>query len=150
ARWNAVLNNVKAGVGASPSQRPRTRLARLRRAWPILLAVPAIAAAAAILLAFSPLWRPPSALPVKNGDENTEAIYSVASQQDVEIISVRPADLPHVVVGESPLGEKLTFVSAADVYVQGLQPDLDGMTPRVQTGANSGMPMVIAPLSREP
>jgi anti-sigma factor RsiW len=152
ARWNAVIRNVKAGVGIIPAEQNHSgsRLAKLRRGWPLLLAVPMIAAAAAIVVALAPLWRPPTTLPIKGPEENADSVFSVASQQDVEIISVRPADWQHVVVGESPLGEKVTFVSAADVYVHGLQPDWDGMTPRVQSGANSGMPMIIAPLSREP
>jgi anti-sigma factor RsiW len=152
ARWNAVLRNVKAGIGIGPAEQTHSgsRFAKLRRTWPILLAVPVIAAAAAILLALAPLWRPPTTPPVRNGDDNSESVYSVASQQDVDIISVRPADWQHVIVGESPLSEKVVFASAADVNVHGLQPDWDGMTPRVQSGANSGMPMVIAPLTREP
>jgi anti-sigma factor RsiW len=154
-RWNAVLHNVKAGIGVgiSPAEQGHSgsRLAKLRRGWPLLLAVPVIAAAAAILVALAPLGRPPTTPPaVKNGDDNSESVYSVASQQDVEIISVRPADWQHVVVGESPLADKVTFATAADVNVHGVQPDWDGMTPRLQSGANSGMPMIIAPLSREP
>ncbi|HEV3145871.1 MAG TPA: hypothetical protein VGZ47_18420 [Gemmataceae bacterium] len=151
-RWNAAFRDIVAGIGASPPLRSDSgsRLSRLRRNWPYLLAVPMLAGAAAILLALLPIWRPQPMVPNKGVSDNSESAYSVASPQDVEIVSVRPADWSHVVVGEPLLGEKVTFVSTADVNIQELQPDSDGMTPRLQSGPNSGMPMVIAPLSRIP
>jgi len=151
ARWSTVYRNILASVQAS-RERPLdsgSRIRRLRRSWPFLLAVPLLGGAAAILFALLPQGGKPVVL-TKGGEDAAEKVYSVATQEDVDIVSVRPADWPHVVVGEHPLGEKVIFVSAADINVQGLQPDWDGMTPQLQSGTNSGMPMVIAPLPRAP
>ena len=149
ARWSTVYRNILASVQAGQERQLHSGLGRLRRSWPFLIAVPLLAGAAAVLLALLPPVGKP-VVSTKGGEDAAESVYSVATQEDVEIVSVRPADWPHVVVGEPPLGEKLTFVSAADVNVEGLQPDWDGMTPQLQLGANSGMPMVIAPLPRAP
>jgi anti-sigma factor RsiW len=155
-RWQATLGGIAAatlsGVAMKKNGGKRGRgWRRLVRPW--FLAVVGLASAAAVLLAVFAPWRAPAPVVVTTphgNDENTETVFSVATTKDVDIISVRPADLPHVVVGEPPIPETLTFASAADVKVHGTLPDWDGMKPNVHSGDNSGMPMIFAPLAREP
>jgi len=152
-RWQTVLPQIEQAVfpGIEPKTGSRARRPGLRRFfWPGFFALVGVTTAAAVLFALLPLGRNHPPVQPRTEDENTESVYSVASSQDVDIISVRPNDWPHVVVGEQPVPDSMTFVSAADVKFHGLQPDGDGMMPHVQSGENSGMPMVFAPLSRAP
>jgi hypothetical protein len=152
-QWQAMLPQIEsalfAGVAPKPQNVVRPRHIR-RLFWTGLFSVAGLATAAALVLAFTLPWRPHSLPSTPVEEERPEPVYSVATPQDVDIVSVRPADMPHVVVGEPPVPQSMTFVSATDVKVHGLLPDGDGMMPHVQSGENNGMPMVYAPLSRNP
>jgi anti-sigma factor RsiW len=74
--------------------------------------------------------------------------FLVASSGEVEIVSLDPADAHVLVVGEPPTEEAFVTASAGDVLVKSVQPDTDGMMPRVrlQPERSGGVPMIVAPL----
>jgi hypothetical protein len=76
--------------------------------------------------------------------------FAVLAPHEIEIQSIRQADVPLVVVGEPPLRDGVKLMTYSDVKLDVVQADWDGMMPQVQTGSISGMPFIYAPLSRGP
>ena len=81
---------------------------------------------------------------VDEGDE----VFAVTQSDDVDIVSMRHADSPNLVVGEPPVRERLVLASAGDVTLDRIQPDSDGNMPVIQMGENDVPGILVAP--REP
>lgn len=130
AEWQRVLTNVQQSVlAATPRRRPRTWW------WRGI-----IGGAAGLLLALG-LWSRPTV------DNSAEPPIAVATDADVDILSIAEADHRAVVVGHLPLREPIVLVSTGDVQVENIEPDSDGMVPRVLWEEGPTAPMVVAPLA---
>ena len=110
-----------------------------------LQAAATMACAATLLLAIilgplPPQQRPaPATVPVE--------VFPVLAPDDVEIISVDPADSGRLVVGEPPLREPLVPVASRDVYFTSLgPPDMHGAGPRLR---GDFFPVVVASPDRD-
>jgi hypothetical protein len=142
------------GVHAQPHQ-PNSR----GRVWPdrwmrrglLALAMaftPAAAAAVVIAVTFDrPIAPNPAGQPVGDSAEET---FLVATSNDVEIQSVRDADLQCMVVGEAPLKSSLTLANSGDVRLDGVRPDWDGMVPNAHMGDGANVPMIFPQVARNP
>jgi len=124
-RWGPVLAGIHAGVAGREPPVPGRR--KLPHGW----GTAGLTTAAGILLALG-TWLslrssdPPSARPPVS-----EETLTLASGDDVEIISIAAADVRALVVGQPPLQEPLVLASADDMAVENPQPEADGMIPYV-------------------
>jgi hypothetical protein len=59
-------------------------------------------------------------------------VFPVLAADDVEIISVDPADIGRLVVGEAPLREPIVPMASRDIHFTSLGPDTDGAAPRLR------------------
>jgi hypothetical protein len=60
-------------------------------------------------------------------------VFPVLAPDDVEIISVDPADIGRLVVGEAPLREPIVPMASRDIHFTSLgPPDSDGAAPRLR------------------
>lgn len=108
------------------------------------------AAAAAVLIAVtfdSPTAPNVGQMPVI---DSVEESFVVATTDDVEIHSVRDADLQCMVVGEAPLKSSLTLATSGDVRLDGVRPDWDGMVPNAHMGDGANVPMIFPQVARGP
>jgi hypothetical protein len=68
---------------------------------------------------------------------------------DVEIVSMDPADDTVLVVGERPLQGPFVPAARGDVEVRSVRPDTDGMVAQVRMPPDdTSVPMIVAPLGR--
>ena len=75
---------------------------------------------------------------------------TVVSPDEVEIVSLRAADLDTLVVGVPPVTGPLLLASSGDVRLEGVKPDADGMVPDFHMDERSVTPMIVAPLDPAP
>lgn len=151
---NRAWGNVWQGVHAhppQPSSHGRTWPNRWLRRGLLALAMaftPAAAAAVVIAVTFDrPIAPGPAQMPVSDSAEET---FVVAATEDVEIQSVRDADLQCMVVGEAPLKSTLTLATSGDVRLDGVRPDWDGMVPNAHMGDGANVPMIFPQVARNP
>ena len=147
-QWGTAWQNVEERLArtAEPIRGSRGRSRWMRRGLLALaLAIPTTAAASvAFVAAIHPLGRPVHQLPV----ESEDGLLRLAQPDDIEIESLRHTDRGSLVVGEPPLVDSVTLAIAADVTLDGLQPDPDGAMPQVHLGAAEPAMIIAAP--REP
>jgi hypothetical protein len=103
------------------------------------------ALAATLLLAVTLGPLPPRA---ENGSAVDE--FPVLSPGDVNIISVDPADMGALVIGEAPMSGPFVAAAPGDVSVTSMRPAMDGVVPvvRVASGSSS-VPMIVAPIRHD-
>jgi anti-sigma factor RsiW len=141
AEWAAILTRLEAALpAASPALwvEARQRAARYRRA--LVWAAVAAASIAAVLVGRSLLNRStgPGNPP---GQDSTETPFEVASDADVEIISIEGDDVSALVAGEPPVREPLVLALPGEVTVR--EVDLGGAgSPPVRVPDRPTAPMI--------
>lgn len=143
AKWAVVRSNIQAGLAAHPMR----SAFRGRDAWLRWLAALTAAGVIWIFLGLGGRDNPPGPFE----QEENEQPFPVASAEDVDIISVQAADARSLVVGEPPLAGPLVLGAPGDVKMRNIEPDVDGMVPKVRMTTEEGPapPMIVAPLARE-
>lgn len=137
--WLALRQRIEKQTAALRARRP-ARLTWLRALLPL-------GAAAALLLAL--MLHQPATLEPKLSAERSEP-WPVATEADVEIVSLEDADASALVVGQPPLMGPIVLVGPGDTSEIQIAPDVDGMIPTVAK-VSDGMSttMVVAPLPAE-
>jgi anti-sigma factor RsiW len=146
ATWARVWNRIEAGLEPpTPAPRRRLRGPWWRRGLAVaLLALPGAAAAAAAVVACLP--SPPAPVASAPADDfGADDVFQVAAAGDVEILSIRDADVPQLVVGEPPFNSAMTLAGARDFQLKAMRPASDGMVPEVNMGG-SDAPLIHAPV----
>src|SRR5439155_167623 len=117
------------------------------RRWPWAVALLATAAAALLLLALCPPagWRGPGAGPAERAEEP----FPVATEDEVEIVSVEGPGADVLVVGEPPVRGEIELALPGEVTVMDVQPAADSMMPEVFLEGPDA-PMIRAPLDEPP
>ncbi len=140
ANWARVFGRVQDALDA-PSRPARVT----SRRWRARYVVPAISAAAAVLLYLAlpnggpaPIISPP-APPVQP--------FAMATDRDIDIISMDNRDAGTVVIGQRPLSGAVVLAAVGDVELKNVQKDTDGMMPKVQMNDGTNAPMIIAPIA---
>jgi hypothetical protein len=143
--WVEMLEQIETALNSAPAPAPQSRPAagrtsRSRRAgW--LVRLTAAAAAVWLLGSLEPI-EPPE----PSRDARVEP-FPVAAPEDVDIISMHANDSGMLVVGEPPVRDPLDLATAGDVTIHSVQPDVDGMLPKVWgQGEAAAVPMIVAPL----
>jgi len=139
ASWARLFTRVQhalARPGADPVAAPPP--ARRPRRLGLMVS---LAAAAAVAVA---VFVPPPPTPVGPADEEA---YAVASDDDVEIVSIQDADAQLLVVGLPPLPGPIVLASANDVTLDKVEQDSDGMKPKILMEPGPVAPMIIAPMA---
>jgi hypothetical protein len=141
ASWAKLLTRVQQALAVSPRPAEPTpaRRSRLLRLVPL--------AAAAAVLAFIFLW--PASAPNVAPPGGDEEAWAVASDDDVEIVSIQDSDTELLVVGLPPLPDTVVvaLASANDVTLENVAADSDGMMPKVLMQPGPNAPMIIAPMA---
>jgi anti-sigma factor RsiW len=139
--WARLFEKVQ---GALPTPvGPVSPAARGRRI--LRFAAPVLAAAAAAVLGVLLLKSPTN--PGAATDPADEQPLAVATDGDIEIVSIQEADTDRLVVGVPPLRDPIKLASANDVELVKVEKDTDGMMPQVQMNAGPNAPMIIAPIA---
>jgi hypothetical protein len=148
ARWAAVLTRIEHRLAAEVSS-PAQETNPGGHFWPALRRAGLIAAslAACFFLITWALQRVPQPTP---SPERTQP-FPVASDQDVEILSIDDADVVTLPVGEPPVPGPLILASGGDIVLESVLPARDGMLPqRLGMGEEQSTPMIVAPLETAP
>ncbi len=147
--WAKVFGRVQDALDAPvrpappvPSAPPRRRLARYAAAM--------LATAAAALVALrlgGP--RPDGAVAVAPEPPPAHDALVLATDADVDIISIDDRDAGQIVVGRPPLAHTDVVVLAGigEVDLKGIQKDADGMVPKAPMNDAGNAPMIIAPVA---
>jgi hypothetical protein len=130
AAWAGVLERV-AAAPAAPTRRP----ARRHRWIALAVVVAAGLAAAAVLLALLP-------------GQPVEPLH-VASDDDIDIISMDGGDVRALVVGQPPMHGAFVLASAGDITVDDTGHDVEVVVPEEQAGGHNG-PMIVRPQDSPP
>jgi anti-sigma factor RsiW len=139
-RWSEVGDGIRAGTRVSPVQRG------LSWAGPAAL----MATAAALIMALPTDDRPqPQLLPAVPAAASTvqDEPYAMATDADVQIVSLPEAAAHLLVVGEHPLGNGLVVLARSDeVEFLGIGSDREGRFPEapIETAPDDS-PMIWAP-----
>lgn len=149
--WAAVWNKVERGIdNFQPRVQPhRTQWWRRGLIAVVLAITPTAAAAVLVGVAMNQQSAVETPVSPRTG-ESIDEPFTVATTSDVEILSVRDADAPFLVVGDAPLNEPVSLANADEVRLDGIRPDWDGAVPNVQLGGGAGAPMVFPALNRKP
>lgn len=134
--WAHVLAGVRDAL-ANPPQPAAVRPTR----WAVVAALAGLAATLVAAIAL----RPPPAPPVAPAPPPVDA-FAVATDDDIDIISLPEADATLLVVGKSPLDGPILLAAAADLELVSVAKDTDGMMPTVQMQAGPNSPMIICPM----
>ncbi|MCI0460262.1 MAG: hypothetical protein L0Z62_25195 [Gemmataceae bacterium] len=139
AEWAAVFNRVQAAC-ITPM-----RKARSRRWAGVALALSATAAALG-WMALGNFSRPPDpGLLPQPVSQAAEELFRVATAAEVEIISMDAADASFLVLGEPPLSEPLVLAAPGEIKFDKVEPDVDGMVPRLPDPQGPDVPMIVVP-----
>src|SRR5262249_7767331 len=139
-RWARVHDQIETSLRpvaatAASAWRPwQNRWFRRGVFATLVAAVPAVSAAAMLLI--SAMSQGPTSSGVGHaGDmEAPGDVLSIVGPGDVEIVSIRPADAGHLVVGQPPASEDLQLVAAGDIQLDSVLPAEDGEIPQVTMG----------------
>lgn len=140
--WSAALARIEAHVAEA-----RLRPARHGSRWLVRLGLVAgcLAAGCLLLIAFSlrGLRSPPGPEPVLP--------LPVASDHDIEILSMEDSDIAALIVGKPPILGELVLASAEDISEIETAADENGQLPE-HWGKNEGLngPMIVSPLTKSP
>ena len=142
AQWRRVEHAITTANPIQP-----------RRSWPRWLGTVGLLATAASLVLFLSLPnRPAPSKPapksvVPSSPIAREAPYAMASDDEVEIISLPESAAGYLVVGEHPLhGSSLALADFGEVEFYGVGSDLAGRFPEMPTKTNTeDVPMIWAP-----
>jgi anti-sigma factor RsiW len=146
-RWKEVLAQIAGKVQQPTVQHNRRRLWRFSGALASAVAIAGTVLIGLVIVKSQQVSDVSTAPPSR--PTITES-FAVLAPHEIEIQSIRQADVPLVVVGEPPLRDGVKLMTYSDVKLDVVQADWDGMMPQVQTGSISGMPFIYAPLSRGP
>jgi hypothetical protein len=142
AEWDRVLNNIhdalEIPVRPTPAQ-------PLRRRWRLRYLVPAISAAVAIVYLIIPGSGP--VLIESAGPAGTEESLVLATDADIDIVSIDDRDALAILIGRRPLSGPVVLAGVGDVELKNLQKAEDGMLPKVQMNEAGFAPMIIAPIA---
>ncbi len=145
--WAMVWNGVRRQPVRNRAT-PRTNYNRWWRRGLLALALAVSpAAAAAVVLAVSDVSEPGDR---RSELESVDETFVVAANSDVEILSVRDADVPCLVVGEPPLKTPIALAASGDVRLDGVRPDWDGTVPTAHMGDGANAPMIFPQVARNP
>jgi hypothetical protein len=139
AEWSAVFNGIRT-AWVAPAQKTVGR----RLAW-IALALSATAAAAALAL-WGEFLRPVDSGGLSEVVSLAEVEpFRVATADEVMIISMDAADATFLVIGELPVSEPLVLAAAGEITLDKVEPDVDGMVPRLTEPEWPDAPMIVVP-----
>jgi hypothetical protein len=138
AAWAATLDRVAARIPIRPPAPVGRRRSRLA-GWAAL--------AAALLVALTSLFFLSRTPPPPRPHEDP---WPVVSADEVEIVSMADPDARALVVGRPPLAGPMLLVSTGELTLINVQPDTDGMRPRKIVAEAGDVPMIVAPLGRQP
>ena len=139
AEWAAVFSRVQAAWD-TPKRRIRSR----RWAWGAS-ALSATAAAVGLALFGDLARRPDPELVQEQVAALTDEPFPVVTAAEVEIISMDAADASFLVVGEPPVSEPLVLAAPGEIKLDKVEPDDEGMIPRLTDPQGSDAPMIIVP-----
>lgn len=149
--WAAMWRQINRELNRSTTEPRRTPREPWRRGIMSALIVVSSMTVAAVVIAAS--WPTPIAqLPSRSATSSfqTEEVLPVALAGDVEIHSIREADVAQLVVGEPPHWHDVMLVTSGDVHVNSVKPAADGKMPEMQMGGWTDAPLIYAPVSRTP
>lgn len=123
AQWNCVLDKICDSLQPARPSYQEIKPTKWRN-WMAACATVAMAALIAVKFMGGP---PQPAGPGTNGIEVVSAdAYSVASENDVDIISIQGDDGSIIVVGMPPLAGTLEMTTVGDVKLEAIVSDADG------------------------
>jgi hypothetical protein len=143
ANWARVFDQVQDALHTPlrpmPAALPRQR-------WRMHYLAPAVSAAAALVLyiAFSIEGSAPIGLPAPPAESEA---FVMATDADIDIISMEDGDASAIVVGKRPLSGAVVLAAVGDVELRNVQKDSAGMMPKVQMNDVGLAPMIIAPVA---
>lgn len=147
AAWSSVLERIDERTQVIKARQRRERLGRFRgrlyaaRYW---LGAGAAAAVVAALLLYRPAGGPPA--PEPHRPQVVKAL-PVASDDDVQVISMEAGDARTLVVGQSPLPRHFALAQPGDVWDVVIEPDADGVKPRNMNDGAGGPMIIMQPLA---
>jgi hypothetical protein len=143
ANWARVFDHVQDALDTPLRPTPVLLPARRWRAR-YLLPVMSAAAAAAIYLALPGAGPAPVDSPVM---PVAGEAFAIASDADIDILSMDDRDALAVLIGQRPLTGAVVLAAVGDVDLKNVQKAEDGMMPRVQMNDAGLAPMIIAPIA---
>jgi hypothetical protein len=135
---------LEARQAAVPAKRPAPRR-RVSALW-YFGSIGTAAAAVFVALLVS---RPTSEIAPSKAQPEVSRVkmLRVASDADVEVVSMDAADVDILVVGDPPLRGPFVLAGPGDVSLDSIEPDpTDGMMPEIRMENNPHGPMIVAPL----
>lgn len=127
AQWSAVWREIERGVSSGPVIRRAPHRAKWfrRGLMGVLLAVPATVVAAVVMAVCVPQLVPPVNEQGPAPGHAVVEMFAVADPTDVNLLSVRDADLPQFVVGVPPVSSDLPLISNRNVRLQEIPNEWD-------------------------
>jgi anti-sigma factor RsiW len=139
--WAGALQRIEDGVRepARPSKESAPR-----RWWMAGVLAASVTAAAVLLVAVALIRNTHTRDNAPVTAEAEEAIYRVAGEDDVQLISLPEAAVPHLIVGAHPMGSEVARAAVfADVDIRAISPDVRGEFPVLTMTPHGGaFPMV--------
>lgn len=119
-QWSAVWRQIERSVSSGPGiDRSRRGTTWFRRGlMGVLLAVPTTVVAAAVMAVCVPQLAPPGKEQGPAPAPAVVEVFAVADPTDVNLLSVRDADLPQFVVGVPPVFSDLPLISNRNVRLE--------------------------------
>ena len=138
ANWARVFDHLQDAL-----EQPLRPVPLVRRRWQARYLVPAMSAAAAMLIYFGMLGRGSKPIEAPVASVAVEP-FAIASERDIDIISMDNGDAGALVVGQRPLSGSVVLAAVGDVELKHVQKDTDGMMPKVLMNDGTNAPMIIA------
>jgi hypothetical protein len=141
--WQGVLAGIETRLLQRPHRLPLGRVLT----WG---AGGVAAAVAAVWLALALLPRPAGNPPGPDATmaKASEEPFPVATEEEVEILSVQGDDTGTLVVGQLPVTGPLVLAQPGDVTLHSVRPAADNMVPDVQL-QGTGAPMIWSPMGTD-
>jgi hypothetical protein len=145
AAWATLLERIDQRTRLQrPAQVPGAKPAERAVVLRIGVMAAAVAAVVMALLLSRPAVESPGRLP---SVPTVVKRLPVASDDDVEIISIDAGDMHFLAVGLLPLRGPFVLAAPGDVALEKIEQDTDGMIPTVSMNDSPGAPMIVAPLA---
>lgn len=147
SQWDRAFIHIENQL-SNRAMANRQRL-RANRFWSPVLALAGLAATllvSVLLLESDPVGvKSVTSVRVLAANDEADLIYPVATADDVEIIQLPEVTSSMIVVGRHPaLDTPIVLASSSDLDIFNLGPDDQGRMPRVDFGADSNAPMLVA------